>query len=217
MPLINLHKLRLRALKFLAKTSTRSKSLSAVFTTLPLPFLRLLGLPPRAPPVVQGKKGKGAKGEKEVQEKNDGTKGPYGFLSATICPICYSQSTAALSAPPTSLPSPSPSSTSTTSSSSSTVPANTTLTPEETRIKVPYLTDCSEDWECRYCYYCIVGALVRAEEEGEEGWNCLRCAGVVTEVRGEKDGVLPLFVPQQEEEEEEEEEEEVGEEHDNWR
>ena len=213
MPLINLHKLRLKTLKFLSRTTTKSKALTSVLTTLPIPLLRFLGLTSMRSSAVVGAgiKGKGSKervgGKSKKEEEKEKVEqvgrrpeGIYHFLSDGICPICYSTSTVAMNTVlPTSIPNPSPNSLNSSSSNPTGVGASTSATGgsgggggmEDTTVKVPYTTNCG--WECRYCYYCIVGKLVIAQEEEElDSWGCLRCGGMVTEVEREKDVEIVL-------------------------
>lgn len=42
-------------------------------------------------------------------------------------------------------------------------------------ITTPYTTSCGHI----YCYICIAEQLVRAVDDGYEGWECLRCAEIV--------------------------------------
>ena len=48
-------------------------------------------------------------------------------------------------------------------------------------LTVPYRTSCGHI----YCYYCITGKLIVAFNDGEEGWECLRCKCLVTTVERE--------------------------------
>lgn len=228
MPLVNLHRLRLRALRILSATTTKSKALSSVLTVLPLPLLKALGLPSRASPVPSTSATK-LEDERDLKIRPQGT---FGFLPATTCPVCYAESTSASGAalPPTSLPSSSLSSI----ARSGVAPAAATVAVstggEDVRVKVPYVANCG--WSCRYCYYCVVGKLVTAEEEGLAHWDCMRCGLAVNGVSREvevgdvEDGELRDMAESDlvddaadrtSETDAEDERESVGSQHDNWR
>ncbi|GAA5895807.1 hypothetical protein JCM5296_006672 [Sporobolomyces johnsonii] len=185
MPLINLHRLRLRLSKAVTSRAVNSKTLRAVASALPAPLASTLGLSSLAA------------SSKASSDPSESRKGPLHFLPPSTCPICYSSFnhlSAAL--PSSSLADPTdPSSSLLHSSSTSSGPTAS----QDTTVKIPYVADCTD--ECRYCYYCVVGALARAEDEAEEAWLCLRCGGEVKGVRREEVG-------EREAEEEEEEEEE---------
>lgn len=178
MPLINLHRLRLRLSRLLLSTTSNSKFLRAILSSLPIPILKALKLPTRQilPPPTSN--------TTSIIDPNKPLVRPQGllhFLPSTTCPICYSNSTSS----PISITSSDPSLTITSSTSSN-----------ETTVKVPYIANCG--WECRYCYYDIVAKLVQAEEEGELSWTCLRCGGEVTGV--EREGIKVEYVEALEEE-----------------
>ncbi|TDL29403.1 hypothetical protein BD410DRAFT_817531 [Rickenella mellea] len=42
-------------------------------------------------------------------------------------------------------------------------------------ITTPYQTSCGHT----YCYYCLADRLIRAADDGEDGWECLRCTALV--------------------------------------
>lgn len=42
-------------------------------------------------------------------------------------------------------------------------------------VTTPYQTSCGHT----YCYYCISERVIRAVDDGEDGWECLRCAEVI--------------------------------------
>lgn len=42
-------------------------------------------------------------------------------------------------------------------------------------INVAYRTSCGHD----YCYACLTDRMLRASDEGEQGWECLRCRALV--------------------------------------
>lgn len=161
MPLVNVHRLRSKAARLLS--GSKSKTLATIVAALPTPVARALRLPVhRAPPQ--------AAVDPALASTRPLTRpeGPFHFLPSTTCPICYSLS----AAPPTDLPSSDP-----TSSAALAASARSAGGPDDSQVKVPYVTDCG--WECRYCYYCVVGRLVAAEEEGEDSWSCMRCSGEV--------------------------------------
>lgn len=62
-------------------------------------------------------------------------------------------------------------------------------TASETQVRIPYVVDCCKGL---YCYYCIVGQLVKWNEEtlGLDGnWICVRCGMEVGSVwRSEIEG-----------------------------
>ncbi|CEQ38796.1 SPOSA6832_00242 [Sporobolomyces salmonicolor] len=172
MPLINLHRLRLRLSKAVTSRAVSSKTLRAVASALPVPLASTLGLSSLAA------------SSNASSDPSETRKGPLHFLPPTTCPICCSS----LHQLPATLPSSSLADP-TTPSSSLLHSASTSSGPiasQDTTVKIPYVADCTD--ECRYCYYCIVGALARAEEEAEEAWKCLRCGGEVRGVRREEVG-----------------------------
>ncbi|ORY90190.1 Pex12 amino terminal region-domain-containing protein [Leucosporidium creatinivorum] len=226
MPLINVHRLRLRLSRLLSTKSAKSRSLALILSALPAPLARTLRVTPRqqlaAPSSAE------SEGEKDSTKPAERPKGPLHFLPDSTCPICYSQSTA----PPTSLPT--DPTTSADSGLSSSLAASAAAGEQDTSVKLPYTTDCG--WECRYCYYCVVGRLAAAQEEGEESWGCLRCGGEVRGVKREvekvvesgDEGLLVAPVEGGEEadesgseggadEEQQEETGSIGSEHDRWR
>ncbi|KDE05695.1 hypothetical protein MVLG_03929 [Microbotryum lychnidis-dioicae p1A1 Lamole] len=187
MPLISVRRLRTRLVRTLSNWTLRSKLLSMLISNLPQTILRTLKIDTQLNPNSHhqlSKNGTRTKG------KPTRPQGPYAFLPSTTCPICYSNQ----NAPPTRLPtnpthlepgrSGGPSSTlgSYSNLGASTNPSGSSasLINADVGVKVPYVANCG--WGCRYCYYCVVDKLVGAQEEGEEGWGCWRCGGVVTEV-----------------------------------
>lgn len=42
-------------------------------------------------------------------------------------------------------------------------------------IQTPYMASCGHT----YCYICVAQALLRAADDGEKGWECLRCRVIV--------------------------------------
>lgn len=193
MPLINLRRLRSRAIRLVS--TTRSKTLSALLTALPAPLKRALRLPSNARAV-------GSRGGSS--SSSDSPSGAYAFLPPGICAVCFSLSTA----PPTSLPIVTDPSASTAALSSLTHDANAstnaggTVGTKDSVAQIPYRVDCCGGL---YCYYCIVGRMAAwDEEEGGrgEGWPCLRCGKAVesaerwtgdveTEEEGEGEKVHP--------------------------
>ncbi|GAA5898997.1 pex2/pex10/pex12 family protein [Sporobolomyces salmoneus] len=189
MPLINLRRLRLRISKTLSSKTSQSKTLRAIATSLPSPLASTLGLSSLVSTSSDSKTNeKGAKATR---------KGKFDFLPPTTCPICYQLSnapplitqlpTSTISATSSSIADPTNPSSSllshhSTNDSSSSGPVIT----QDTSVKIPYVTNC-EGGGCRYCYYCLVGVLVDCEERLEEGWECLRCGGLVTGCRKEEE------------------------------
>lgn len=172
MPLVNVNRLRSRLARTLSTSTTKYKSLSLIVSALPTPIAKALRITPRerlanstAPKAVQ-------------QDPTVRPQGPLYFLPDTVCPICYSLSTA----PPTSIPS-DPTSRDPDRISLSVADASLASSDQDTSVKIPYVTDCG--WSCRYCYYCVVGKLAAVEEEGDDKWDCLRCGGEVHGVRRE--------------------------------
>lgn len=225
MPLINVHRLRLRLSRLLSTKSAKSRSLALIISALPAPLARTLRLTPRQQLTAPSAENESA--EKDSTKPAERPKGPLHFLPDTTCPICYSQSTA----PPTSLPTDPTASADPTLTSS--LAASAAAGEQDTSVKLPYTTDCG--WECRYCYYCVVGRLAAAQEEGEESWGCLRCGGEVRGVRRElqaeveeKNEVVLVAPTEGEaeaeesgseggEDDEQEETSSIGSEHDRWR
>ncbi|GAA5888837.1 hypothetical protein JCM6882_002872 [Rhodosporidiobolus microsporus] len=192
LPLINLHRFRLRITKAISSRASKSTALRTLASALPNPVASSLGLSSLA---LSSSSSSG-----KPSAANDKPSGPLAFLPPTTCPVCFS-----LSGQPSSLPS------AATSFADPTLPSASLLqggggssagpsAAADTSVKIPYVADCA--FACRYCYYCIVGALARAEEEVEDHWECLRCGG---EVRGARREVVVT-----EEEEEEREDEKDG-------
>ncbi|KAF8528820.1 peroxisomal biogenesis factor 2 [Hysterangium stoloniferum] len=48
--------------------------------------------------------------------------------------------------------------------------------PPQYPLNTAYMTSCAH----QYCYVCISDRMLRAADEGEAGWGCLRCRSVVT-------------------------------------
>ncbi|GAA5997243.1 pex2/pex10/pex12 family protein [Rhodotorula paludigena] len=173
LPLVNLHRLRLRLSKAVSLRASKSTTLRTLASALPAPLAAPLGLSSLRASVSSGGKSGGAAPANKPH-------GPLAFLAPDVCPICHSRS----HAPPSHLPSasfadptlPSASLLHTSSSSSGDAAG-------DTRVKVAYVADCR--FGCRYCYYCIVGALVKADDEAEEAWSCLRCGEAVHGARRE--------------------------------
>lgn len=42
-------------------------------------------------------------------------------------------------------------------------------------LNIPYIASCGDI----YCYYCISERMIRAAEDGESKWECLRCGDLV--------------------------------------
>lgn len=168
MPLVNLHRLRVRLTRLVTNKAADSKTLQSVVKVLPAPVARALGLP-RLTAASGG----------QSKKQN----GPLHFLSPDTCPICYSS----YASPPTALPAtaiPSDPTSSTTALASLTRATTTSTAPvidsgnDDTSVKIPYVANCGNG--CRYCYYCITGKLVQADEAAEDSWDCLRCGQDVT-------------------------------------
>jgi peroxin-2 len=77
-------------------------------------------------------------------------KGKYAFLAESQCAICAEDATTLLPTHP--------------SASTHTYPLNT-----------PYVTSCGHT----YCYTCVADRMLRAGDEGDEYWECVRCDGWV--------------------------------------
>jgi len=75
------------------------------------------------------------------------SKGKHAFLAEDQCAICAEDAATLLPALP---------------STHNTYPLNT-----------PYVTSCGHT----YCYTCVADRMLRAGDEGEEYWECLRCDG----------------------------------------
>lgn len=164
-----MHRLRLRITKAVTSRATKSTTLRVLASALPAPVASTLGL--------SSIRSASSSSKSASLEQHDKPHGPLAFLPQHTCPVCYS----AANAPPTSLPS--------ASFADPTLPSASLLSSSaagaagdgDTSVKVPYVADCR--FGCRYCYYCVVGALAKAEEEAEDAWTCLRCG---EEVRGAK-------------------------------
>ncbi|KAJ8297193.1 Ran-specific GTPase-activating protein 1 [Rhodotorula toruloides] len=162
LPLVNLHRLRLRVVKAISSRATKSTTLRSLATALPAPLASTLGLSSL----------RSSSASKTDSKGTAKPAGPLAFLPAHTCPICYSLSTA----PPTHLPS--------ASFADPTLPSASLLHTSgpadggDTSVKIPYVANC--EGRCRYCYYCVVGALAKADEEADDSWTCLRCGGDVT-------------------------------------
>ncbi|GAA5867901.1 hypothetical protein JCM3774_004715 [Rhodotorula dairenensis] len=175
LPLINLHRFRLRVTKAISSRAKKSSLLRVAASTLPGPIATSLGLSSLRSAAASSTHGKALAG--------DGTAppppaGPYAFLPEHTCPICYSTTTG----PPAGLGS----ATAATAFADPTLPSASLLHASsgpggaagDTAVKIPYVANCRG--ACRYCYYCIVGTLVRAEEDAEDNWTCLRCGDEIT-------------------------------------
>lgn len=152
----------------ISSRAKKSSVLRATASVLPLPVANTLGL--------ASLRSSGADA-KARQDGNAAAPGPYAFLPPHTCPICYSTSTG----PPAGLGSASAA----TAFADPTLPSASLLHSSsgpggagDTAVKIPYVANCRG--ACRYCYYCIVGTLVRAEEDAEDSWTCLRCGDEVT-------------------------------------
>ncbi|BGO99130.1 peroxisome assembly protein (Peroxin-2) [Rhodotorula toruloides] len=162
LPLVNLQRLRLRLVKAISSRATKSTTLRSLATALPAPLAGTLGLSSL----------RSSSASKANSKGSAKPAGPLAFLPPHTCPICYSLSTA----PPTHLPS--------ASFADPTLPSASLLHTSgpadggDTSVKIPYVANC--EGRCRYCYYCVVGALAKAEEEADDSWACLRCGGDVT-------------------------------------
>ncbi|GAA6063918.1 hypothetical protein JCM10212_003536 [Sporobolomyces blumeae] len=160
MPLVNLHRIRLKVSKAVTSRATKSRTLRAVAGALPRPLASTLGLSSLANASSAQRVGSTSKG------------GALHFLPETTCPICYQLSTA----PPTTLPSSSVADP--TNPSVSLLHASHASASHDTSLKVPYVANCSS--RCAYCYYCLVGQLVACRDQVEDSWTCLRCGDAVT-------------------------------------
>lgn len=149
--------------------------------------------------------------DKTAKGEGDVPPGLYAFLPPQTCPVCYSTTTG----PPSGLGSASAA----TAFADPTLPSASLLYGSssgpsgggggggagDTAVKIPYVADCRG--RCRYCYYCIVGTLVRAEEDAEESWTCLRCGDEVTGANREE-----VVIPEEEDDETQEQDDELAEE-----
>lgn len=194
LPLINLHRFRLRITKAISSRAKRSSLLRGAASTLPAPLANSLGLSSLRSSAAGSNKGDTNSG-KDAPPAG----GPYAFLPEHTCPICYSTTTG----PPAGLGSASAA----TAFADPTLPSasllHTSSGPSgggagggagDTAVKIPYVANCRG--RCRYCYYCIVGTLVRAEEDADDSWTCLRCGDEITSA----DREVPVALPAEEEE-----------------
>ncbi|KAG8967249.1 peroxisome assembly protein (Peroxin-2) [Tulasnella sp. 419] len=99
---------------------------------------------------------------KESQNSSTESKkrGPYAMLPEGSCAICASSSGHSMSEDAQD-----------SSSTGDSIP----LFP----INIPYVTSCDHT----YCYYCLADVMLRAADDEEPGWECLRCLSSVTEAR----------------------------------
>ncbi|GAA5981395.1 hypothetical protein JCM10908_004093 [Rhodotorula pacifica] len=172
LPLINLHRFRLRVAKAISSRAKKSTLLRAAASTLPAPIASTLGL------ASLRSAGNNSSGSKTASAAGGAPPaGAYAFIPEHTCPICYSTTTG----PPAGLGSASAA----TAFADPTLPSasllHTSSGPSgagDTAVKIPYVANCRG--RCRYCYYCIVGTLVRAEEDAEDSWTCLRCGDEIT-------------------------------------
>ncbi|GAA5987632.1 hypothetical protein JCM11641_001174 [Rhodosporidiobolus odoratus] len=169
LPLINLRRLRLRLSKAVFSRAARSGAVRNMAGVLPSPLASTLGLSSLAT-------SSSSVSAQSSSTPPDNPSGPLAHLPTSTCPICFSLSTSA----PANLPFASYADPTLPSASLMAPTISGPIGPTDTNVKIPYVTECQ--FGCRYCYYCIVGALARAEEEAEEGWECLRCGGVVRSV-----------------------------------
>ncbi|GAA6043240.1 hypothetical protein JCM8097_008478 [Rhodosporidiobolus ruineniae] len=181
LPLINLHRFRPRLSKAISSRASKSRILRAAASSLPAPIASTLGLSSLSASSSSSKQPSGL---------SDKPQGPYAFLPLSTCPICYHLSTAGASALPGAIGSASmstfadptlPSASLLTSSSAAAPSGPSGPGGGDSSVKIPYRTvECR--FGCRYCYYCIVGALAKADEEADDHWDCLRCGGEVRSV-----------------------------------
>lgn len=187
LPLINLHRFRLRITKAISSRAKRSSLLRGAASTLPAPIANSLGLSSLRSLAGSNKSVNDAGGDVPPA-------GPYAFLPGHTCPICYSTTTG----PPAGLGSASAA----TAFADPTLPSASLLHASsgpsggagDTAVKIPYVANCRG--RCRYCYYCIVGTLVRAEEDADDSWTCLRCGDEITAA----DREVPVALPAEDEE-----------------
>lgn len=59
--------------------------------------------------------------------------------------------------------------------SSSADESSTTTEPPQYPITAPYKASCGHV----YCYFCLSERLLRAIDDGDEGWDCLRCTALI--------------------------------------
>lgn len=186
MPLINIRRIRTRLIRFVSNRANKHKSLALLFSALPAPVAKALGVTPRQRLISSSASSSAKKAASNDGSNGKRPEGPLHFLPDSTCPVCY----AASNAPPTSIP------TDPTSGDldrrDAALGATASSSDQDTSVKIPYTTDCG--WHCRYCYYCVVGKLASCEEEGEECWSCLRCGGQVRGVVREVQAVVALDV-----------------------
>lgn len=192
LPLINLHRFRLRVTKAISSRAKRSSLLRGAASTLPAPIANSLGLSSLRSSAGSNKSDNNA-------DRDSPPAGPYAFLPDHTCPICYSTTTG----PPAGLGSASAA----TAFADPTLPSASALSHTasgpsggagDTAVKIPYVANCRG--RCRYCYYCIVGTLVRAEEDADDSWTCLRCGDEITAA----DREVPVPLPAADEDDREE-------------
>lgn len=202
LPLINLHRFRLRVTKAISSRAKRSSLLRGAASTLPGPIANSLGLSS-----LRSSAGSN-KSDNKAGRDSPPASGPYAFLPDYTCPICYSTTTGA----PAGLGSASAAAAAATAFADPTLPSasallHTSSGPSgggaggagDTAVKIPYVANCRG--RCRYCYYCIVGTLVRAEEDADDSWTCLRCGDEITAA----DREVPVALPAEDDREEDDE------------
>jgi len=94
--------------------------------------------------------------------------GKYWALSEDQCPICAEDASASIINPHPNIFTPSL----TVAASSSIAPTND---PPQFPIQTPYVSSCGHV----YCYVCLSERVLRAADDGELGWECLRCEAIV--------------------------------------
>jgi peroxin-2 len=104
----------------------------------------------------------GIKGTSDTRENTVERHGKYWSLSEDQCAICAENASSVLTEPGYEIY----------SSQETSVPSETdgTTAPRHP-LHIPYLTNCGH----KYCYSCISDLILRATDEGEEPWVCLRC------------------------------------------
>ena len=102
-------------------------------------------------------------------EKAAERRGKHWSLSTDQCAICAEDASFSITDPHRDMY----------STSSWSVPSSSQPTPldESPRfpLHTPYITSCLH----QYCYVCISERMLRAADEGEPAWECLRCEAMV--------------------------------------
>ncbi|KAG8903448.1 peroxisome assembly protein (Peroxin-2) [Tulasnella sp. 403] len=102
--------------------------------------------------------------QEAAKEKGKSGLGKYAFLKENTCAICVEDAEDARKSNPMAAANVAIS----TSDSADSIPSYP--------ITMPYTTSCGHT----YCYHCLTDRMMRAADDGEQGWECLRCRSIVS-------------------------------------